>query len=843
MNFDFSARFVSREKLAGVTKGLLLSSASSLVFLAPGTAWATCDFSGAITSQHCDSTYIQGLAGTGASALTVSGETTQSIVLSTDSVSATPTTQTLTIESGTVVDNPSYSAVFSQTFAPDHDIAVFIESGVSITATDGNGVWLRNDVSGDLWIESAATITASGAGQSGITLTTNEGNAYLKNTGNVTSQDFRGLYADGGYNNPVGSPALVQIINEGDVQSYEAGARAINYRGLASIVNGGTVTTTARQGLVAWSADGDASITNSGTVTAHDDIALQAWSETGDVTVLNTGTLKSYDDLGHVDTGAGHVGIQTTVGTSGNTSITNDGVIEAPDGTGIEATTTGGNILINNTNSITALRGVTAVTGSGTVDIFNSGAISATETGVTLTAASLNNTGTIDGATYGVYLDGSGNTLANPGQISGGTASVFFGAGGNTLIVGPSSAFTGVVDYNHTVGNTTKFGAGSYHIPAAGYLDADNTIMLDNSGQQVVLDSADTSGTINVVSAAPFGSMVGQYTGSVTDIIGSILSVDVDRPVEVPAANGVQPSAYAEIDKRVAEAKAALTLESGTAVDSSGNLFWARAFGGVRQQSETSSAAASRIYRYGTITGVDHEFDDMRLGLFVGGGGVEARLDDDTSKLDGYTGFFGVYGSQKLPNDVAVNASVTFGGIDNHSSRSVNAGAEWAKGDFWGWYVSPEVSLSKKYQITPVWTMTPSLRLRYTGVAYDSYTETESSQNIAYSGRNTHTLDERLQLDLTRRYDLASAQILSLTFSGAVLDTQNLGDRSMSASLGGTGFEISDNVDRNVYGASLGVSFDYQFQSNMSVYGGIEGKALSGQAVDASALLGVKYAF
>jgi outer membrane autotransporter protein len=308
-------------------------------------------------------------------------------------------------------------------------------------------------------------------------------------------------------------------------------------------------------------------------------------------------------------------------------------------------------------------------------------------------------------------------------------------------------------------------------------------------------------------------------------------------------SNDVQPMAYVQIDQRVAEAKAALTLGSGTMVDSAGNLFWARIFGGIRQQSETSTAAASRIYRYGTIVGVDHEFDDTRLGFFVGGGGVAARLDDDTSKLDGYTGFFGVYGTKKLANDFAINASLTFGGIDNHSRRSVNAGSEWAKGDFWGWYVSPEIVFSKSYEMTPVWTMTPSLRLRYTGVTYDSYSEKESSQNISYGGRNTHALDESLQLDLTRHYALVSARSLALTFSGAVLDTQNLGDRTISASLSGTGFEVSDNVDRNVYGASLGVSFDYQFQNNMSLYGGIEGKALSGQAIDGGARLGVKYAF
>lgn len=823
-------------------KGLFVSGVSSLAFLLPGTAWAACDFSGAILSQHCDTDKIQSRTDSGTSSLTVTGETTAFIDFAPLDATKTPSTHTLTIGAGTVVYNPAYSAVYSQTFAPEHDLEVFIDSDVSITGVDGNGVWLRNDVSGDISIESGATVNASGFEFSAITATTNLGSVYLKNTGHVTSDDFRGLYADGGFNNDALSPALVTIINEGQIDAYEAGARAINYRGLANITNSGVVTSTTKQGLVAWSAAGDTAISNSGTVTALDNIALQAWSSTGDVTVLNTGTLKAYDDTGHADT-ASHIGLQTYVGTAGNTLITNRGTIEAPDDTALAAEATSGNISITNEGAITGLRGITAATGSGTVDIFNSGSIAATaETGVGLQSASLINDGTIIGGTYGVYFDGSGNVLSNRGSISGATAAVFFGAGGNTLEVAPGSLFSGLVDYNNTTGNTTKFGAGSYRVEAAGYIAPDNTITLDNSGQSVVLDSADTTGTINVVSVAPLGSTIGQYTGSVSDVIGSILLIDIDRPSDIPTVNVVQPLGYAEVDQKLAAAESALTVGSGLAVDPTGNLFWARVFGGVREQSNTSRSAASRTYRYGTITGVDHQFDDTRIGFFVGGGGVESRLKDETSSLDGYTGFFGLYGSKKV-NDFLVNASITFGGIDNHSRRSVNAGSEWAEGDFWGWYVSPEVAISKSYALSSAWTATPSIRLRYTGVTYNAFTETGSTQNIAYDRRQSHALDGRVQLDLAHRYVLESGETLAVSFSGALLDTQNLGDSSFSASLGNTGFQINDRAAKNVYGASLGVSFDLQLKSNLSLYGGIEGKVLSREAVDGGAHLGVKVAF
>ena len=177
-------------------------------------------------------------------------------------------------------------------------------SGPTSSATSVGGfgaVWLRNDVSGDLAIENHATMQATGG--PGITLVTNMGNVDLVNYGVVTSTDDRGLYGDGGKNNVASSPVVVSITNVGTVNANTAGIRAINYQGLSEITNSGTVTTTTRQGVVAWSANGATKITNSGTVTAHDDFALQAWSTSSDVTVVNSGTLNAYDDTSHTDIG------------------------------------------------------------------------------------------------------------------------------------------------------------------------------------------------------------------------------------------------------------------------------------------------------------------------------------------------------------------------------------------------------------------------------------------------------------------------------------------------------------------------------------------------------------
>lgn len=825
----------------------LLMACSALAASAPilpSEALASCTFSGPFVSSNCDATFIQGYASSGNSSLSVVDETTVGVELAPINTSATPTTQTLSITGNTVINNPSYSAVYSQTFAADHDLDVYIGEGVSITSAGGFGaVWLRNDVSGDISIVNNATVTATLVGP-GITVTTNQGNVSIVNNGHVTSMTERGLYGDGGYNDTDASPVLVSIVNNGVVDAYTAGIRSINYHGLSTITNTGTVSSETRQGLVAWSASGDASLHNSGNVTAYDDIALQAWSTMGDVTIVNSGWAGAYDDTSITDSGAGHFGIQAYAEISSDISIVNSGTVYAPDDIAVSAEADLGDISIVNSGEITGQSGIDAVTGGGQIAIENSGTVKALEgEGVTLRGARLSNSGSIDAATYGVYLEGSGNSITSSGSISGDTASIFYGAGGNTLNILPGSAFHGVVDYNNTTGNSTTFGAGSYRIPSANYIASENTITLDNSSQVLVLSDADTTGTINVVTATPIANIANQYTSSVSDVIGSILALDIQRPGDIAGAGpGAEPLAYVEEKQVTPSQQAIASISDGLAVDRSGNLFWARVFGGGRHQPGTSDDLESNIYHYGLIAGADRQFGDMRIGLFAGAGAVNAELSDDSSSIEGRTAFLGFYGSVPVEG-LLVNGSFTLGAIDNETKRSINAGTEWAKGDFWGWYLSPELSVSKAFDIAPEWSLTPSARLRYVGAFYDDYTENGSSQNLSYNSSETHSLEGRLQMDLTRRTMLQSGRAAAVSFSGAVVDTQNLGDTGYRASLDDTEFKLTDSSARNVVGLRLGASFDVQIKEAMSIYGGVEGTVYTDESVSYTGRLGLKTTF
>lgn len=808
-------------------------------------ASASCVSTGSIASQNCDASYIQQITNAGSSSLTISDETTVYVRMAPLNASTTPTQHTLRITGNTTIYNPAYAAIYTYTDAQDHDLELYLGGDV-VVGSDGGGlgaIWLRNQISGDISVESAATVTSTSG--PAITVTTNQGAVSIINSGSVTATTDRGIYADGGYNDSDLAPVEVSIDNSGTVDAYLAGIRAINWHGLSTIENSGVVTSETLQGLIAWSASGAVDVTNSGTVTAEDSIALQAWSTAADVTVYNSGELNSHDDTAHADAGSGHYGIHARADTSGNITVTNStgGVVNAPDSIGIYAQTDSGNVTITNSGRINALTGIDAVTGSGTVGIVNMGEITASGNGVTLRGGRLTNSGSISGNVYGLSLDVSGSIVTNSGTISGDVASVYFATGGNTLNISPNAKFTGVVDYNNTTGNTTAFGSGSYHIPAANYIAAGNTIRLDNSSQLAILANADTSGSIDVISAAPeVGKAVGSYTNSVSDVIGSILAIDIDRPTATLGEVNTGATFYAEPTRKSPAENAIASITHGTVVDPYGTLLWARVFGGGREQSGSGSAPESNIYHYGLIFGADRQFDNKRLGIFAGGGAVSASSAESGNWLEGSTGFAGVYAAAPV-SDLTLNASLTLGMIDSDSKRSINSGAETAEGNFLGWYASPEFSLSRRYSIASDWTMTPSAGLRYVGAYYEGYDESGSSQNLSYAGRDSHSLEGRFQLEFSRHFAMEAGRKGSISFSGAITGRQNLGSDSYVASLNNTEFSLESASDRNVLGATLGIGFDVPVSATTNIYGAVEGSVNTDQSKAYTGRIGMKAIF
>lgn len=367
-------------------------------------------------------------------------------------VSTGPITATLVVNN-TTIERLDYSAIVVASTIPGGpvvDVSVTLGRDVTLISNGGfGGLWVRNEWGGNIVVNSAATVTATGA--DGLTATTNNGSVSLTNSGLVTSTDNRGLYADGGFSNT--SPVPVTISNSGTVSAYLAGIRAIDYNGTATILNSGSVTSTTKQAAIAWSNNGDAVTSNSGTLLALNNIGMQAASQTGHVTATNSGRIEarlatpggSYQGIN------AQAGFDTSEAGWGNVTVTNTatGVVIAPNDSAIYAWTPQGQVNVQNAGSLSGAMGVTADATSGSVTIGNTGSITATGAAIVTGAAPA--------------------TLTNAGSIAttGGGAAVQFGTGNSTLIVLPGSSIRGLVtggtsgDGLSTIGTNTLTLGGS----------------------------------------------------------------------------------------------------------------------------------------------------------------------------------------------------------------------------------------------------------------------------------------------------------------------------------------------------------------------------------------------
>jgi outer membrane autotransporter protein len=619
----------------GWKKVVLCCSVSGLALFAAETAEAACNTTGTFTRTNCFSNgNIQYFSGEGASSLTLTGETASSVELKPDDSVTGATTQTLTIDGNTTLTRTDYSAVISQTNKANRNAIAVIETGATISASGGGfgAIWFKNDTSGDISISSGATVMSTGQATSSaaISATTNKGSVTIVNTGNVTSDD-RGIYADGGYANTAQDPVVVSITNNGTVQANTAGARGINYHGNVTATNTGSIEANTRQGIVIWTADaGSASINNSGTVTAKDDHAIVAWSTNGDAIVTNSGTVTSSDDTNHTDTGGGHIGIQTQVETSGNTTITNmvSGIITATADTGIEAKAlTAGNITISNAGSLSALRGIYAETADGTINISNTstGTITAnTDTGIEAKALT---TGNI--------------TISNAGALSALRGIRAETADGTINITNTSTGIitantdTGIEAKELKTGNITISNAGALTARRGIYAETAGNTTITNTSTGTITASADTgieakavtAGNITISNAGSLSALRGIYaetadgtigiantgTLSATETTGTIYGIDYKNTGTVSGT--ISNSGVMTISNGTSSTGIMIEAGSGVSVENTGTL------------SVSTTARAGGIVTTGTVTGTIKNSGNLTVagnasgaGIFIDGG-------------------------------------------------------------------------------------------------------------------------------------------------------------------------------------------------------------------------------
>ena len=473
-----------------------------------------------------------------------------------------------------------------------------------------------------------------------------------------------------------------------------------------------------------------------------------------------------------------------------------------------------GGLLSIDTSSFT--QNAFTVSDEGTLRV--TGSVSGATDTVTMTGGSLINTGSISGTRYGVELNGTdASAITTSGSIDGGTAAIHYTTGGNSLTVLTGATFGNVIDYNDTAGNTTTFGKGSFSIPVAHYLADNNTVALSGARQMAVYsDAASSSGSISVVDAGTMASQsnsVQTVTSSIATTAADVLSVEVDRG----GISSRVAMAYDDADKKNENQKAiSAMVGDGLAVDAQGNLFWMRAFGGASHDDYSDTSAR----HFGVALGADHMFDQTRVGVMGGIGKLKNDAGDDTASATGDTVFGGVYVRQPL-SGFTLDASVIAGGIFADTTREVNGGLETARGSYDGWFVSPELALSRAYALSDGWTLTPRGSVRYTYGSFEGYGETGSSLDITYDDRSTQAVESAFELKLSKAHRFESGKVATVSVTAAALDTYNLGDTGFNASLTGTDFTVSSMGDRNRVGGRVGLGGELRLDEKATLFGGV----------------------
>ncbi len=474
-----------------------LSLALPGIALLPQPAEAGCTTIGNQLVYQCDTNGVNVQPVDGTTSLSVSDMTIPSgwINYSVAPAATSSIVMTLTV-SNTTVNATGNGAVNVSSQTLPATITVTLDSDVSLTNTGGSGgLWVRNQVAGDISITSGATITSTGS--DALSATSNAGSVTITNTGTVTSTDNRGIYADG---SPVGGAAVpVTVNNSGLVNAYLAGIRSIDSLGTSSIENSGTVTSTTKQGLIAWSQSGDVSINNSGSVLARNFIGAQGSADAGNVTIANSGYIEAQRDssLGPSTTNQG-----IAASASNNVTVTNTstGRVIAGSDTGVAVSTDNGILTVTNAGRITGTGGVNANATVGTVTVSNTGTVTATGgTGIVAVsgngAVGVTNSGTVSATGIGILLDGTTNAITNSGTITTtGTTAVQTGNGDSTI--------------------TTRG-----RIAAASA--SDTAIAMGSGSNRLVLaDSATLVGKVTNVSSANTLELNGSATGSLD--LGSV---------------------------------------------------------------------------------------------------------------------------------------------------------------------------------------------------------------------------------------------------------------------------------------------------------------------------------
>ncbi len=772
-----------------------------------------------------------------------------------------------------------------------------IAIGTSGTATVSNGSGLIQTTGQDSSTIQGANVkitnntgTIEATGVNGIVIGATD-TADVTNSGTIQATGDNGIAikaADAIINNNAGGTI------SGNSGAISTGTGTIHNAGILSSTKTGNSTPT----ILATTR---ATVNNTGTIFApNGGFGIEVIGPSGQLDLVNSGTISGVDNGIGIDATIANVTNTGTINTGSNAIVAKTGNIENF-GT-ISSGNSGISILagsVSNFGTIQAPGGNGINIESGTIN--NSGLISGQSGVVAGIAATIGNSDSIQGAgpgSFGVFSLNAFN-IVNSGTISGNTAiqangqnnvgsvitnaGTIAGAGGTAIKLSPAADTLTLVSGSQIIG-VIDMGGGADTInintiiPASRVSSLTTLLPVDTILQNVInftgtVNAAATGGVPGMPSVASQTQVatldptaLGQadrtlidFTGGISSLVrgrlgGSAAGVSVMQVVEFAptSANDRTNEAFAAISSVMAYGPEQGGMPAGAqayghAPDAAPYTVWTSGFGGARAQRADDLMLRSTSSAWGGVIGLDRQVrPDLLLGAFAGGGTGRLAVDLNSQSVDTDYIVGGLYGRFDWVSYFC-DFTLQAGSIHNRSTRQVlndltPGGSEFATASYNGWYVSPELNFGLRYGLGDGYTATPTVRLRYLAGVLEDYSEAGSGQNLSVGRRILNDVEERAEIELSKITGV-SGNAFKASVHGGVIALQRLGSPAINTVLIGQDLSFATPGDASTVGVVAGAGIDFRASANMTMFGMIEGTAMSDSSQTIAAKGGLRMAF
>ena len=236
---------------------------------------------------------------------------------------------------------------------------------------------------------------------------------------------------------------------------------------------------------------------------------------------------------------------------------------------------------------------------------------------------------------------------------------------------------------------------------------------------------------------------------------------------------------------------------------------WLRPFGAFANQGIVSGVSGYSASGGGMAAGMDGMLDGGGLlGGVVAYSGTSIISGNDLvpNSLDVSTWQIGLYGAQAIAGDLDLSWQLDLGYNRNSETRNIAFMSAQASADYDGWTGHGGLALSRRFQLSPDFSVSPVLRVDYAQVQADAYTESGAGPlDLSVSSQTYREL--MLTAALKARYSPAPGLVLTGN-AGVGYNTLNDQVSISAAYAGGGGVFVTEGIDVSpwLYTAGIGIS-------------------------------------